>query len=60
MTAVLGAWAQDTYTVQFEANGKSITREVTLPHDFKTSFSNEHGELEEWDGYEANVTLTRI
>ena len=35
ITAATGAWAEDTYTVQFKANGKTVTRDVTLPHTFE-------------------------
>ena len=36
ITAVTGAWAQDTYTVTFKANGNTKTVEnVTLPHTFE-------------------------
>ena len=36
ITAVGGAWAQDTYTVTFKANGNTKTVEnVTLPHTFE-------------------------
>ena len=43
-----GAWADDTYTIKFEANGNSKTVEnVTLPHTFSADGSNENGELDE-------------
>ena len=36
ITAVGGAWAADTYTVTFKANGNTKTVEnVTLPHTFE-------------------------
>ena len=36
ITAVGGAWAEDTYTVTFKANGNTKTVEnVTLPHTFE-------------------------
>ena len=36
MTVASGAWAQDTYTVTFKANGNTKTVEnVTLPHTFE-------------------------
>ncbi len=36
LTAATGAWAQDTYTVTFKANGNTKTVEnVTLPHTFE-------------------------
>ena len=36
LTAATGAWAEDTYTVTFKANGKTKTVEnVTLPHTFE-------------------------
>ena len=36
LTAVTGAWAEDTYTVTFKANGNTKTVEnVTLPHTFE-------------------------
>ena len=36
MTVASGAWAQDTYTVTFTANGNTKTVEnVTLPHTFE-------------------------
>ena len=42
-----GAWADETYTVQFKANGKTVTKEnVTLPYTFKCNYSSENGELD--------------
>ena len=36
LTAATGAWAEDTYTVTFKANGNTKTVEnVTLPHTFE-------------------------
>ena len=47
LTAVGGAWAEETYTVQFKANGKTKTVEnITLPYTFKCDYSNENGELD--------------
>ena len=47
LTAVGGAWAQDTYTVTFKANGNTKTVEnVTLPYTFKCDFNTEEGELD--------------
>ena len=48
LMAVTGAWADDTYTVQFKANGKTKTVEnVVLPHQFLCNFSDENGELDQ-------------
>ena len=48
LTAVTGAWAQDTYTVTFKANGKTVTKEnVTLPKKFSCDYDNENGELDQ-------------
>jgi hypothetical protein len=47
LMAVTGAWADDTYTVQFKANGKTVTKNVTLPHQFRCSYSNMNGELDQ-------------
>ena len=47
VTAVGGAWAQDTYNVTFKANDKTTTVEnVTLPHTFKCDGWTEEGELD--------------
>ena len=47
LTAVTGAWAADTYTVTFAANGNTKTVEnVTLPKTFQCSYSNANGELD--------------
>ena len=46
ITAATGAWAEDTYTVQFKANGKTVTRDVTLPHTFRCKFDYANGELD--------------
>ena len=47
LTAVGGAWAQDTYNVTFKANGNTKTVEnVTLPHTFKCDGWTEEGELD--------------
>ena len=47
ITAATGAWADDaTYTVQFKANGKTVTRDVTLPHTFWCNVDNANGELD--------------
>ena len=44
LTAVTGAWAQDTYTVQFKANGNTKTVEnITLPHTFGCSYNGDLG-----------------
>ena len=41
LTAVGGAWAQDTYNVTFKANGNTKTVEnVTLPKTFQCSYNN--------------------
>lgn len=48
MTAVTGAWADDTYTVQFKANGNTKTVEnVVLPYTFWCDLNNENGELDQ-------------
>ena len=48
MTAVSGAWADDTYTVQFKANGNTKTVEnVVLPYQFRCNFDEENGELDQ-------------
>ena len=48
MTAVTGAWADDTYTVQFKANGNTKTvANVVLPHQFRCNFDEENGELDQ-------------
>ena len=45
--AVTGAWADDTYTVKFEANGNSKTIEnVTLPKKWACNYATESGELD--------------
>lgn len=45
---VSGAWADETYKIKFEANGKSVTKEnVTLPHTFSCDYENKNGELDE-------------
>lgn len=47
MTAVSGAWAQDTYNVTFKANGNTKTVEnVTLPKTFQCSYNNADGDLD--------------
>ena len=47
MTAATGAWADNTYTVTFKANGNTKTVEnVTLPHTFSCDFNNQNGELD--------------
>ena len=44
LTAVTGAWAQNTYTVQFKANGNTKTVEnITLPHTFGCNWDDELG-----------------
>ena len=44
LTAVTGAWAADTYTVQFKALGNTKTVEnVTLPHTFGCNINDEIG-----------------
>ena len=36
LTAVTGAWATDTYTITFSANGKNKTyTDVVLPAEYK-------------------------
>ena len=48
LMAVTGAWADDTYTVQFKANGNTKTVEnVVLPHQFRCNFDDENGELDQ-------------
>ena len=47
LTAVGGAWAQDTYNVTFKANNKTTTVEnVTLPKTFQCSYNNADGDLD--------------
>ena len=47
LTAVGGAWAQDTYNVTFKANGNTKTVEnVTLPKTFQCSYNNADGDLD--------------
>jgi len=47
LTAVTGAWAQDTYTITFAANGNTKTVEnVTLPKTYQCSYHNADGELD--------------
>jgi hypothetical protein len=47
LTAVGGAWAQDTYNVTFKANGNTKTVEnVTLPHTFRCDYQSMDGELD--------------
>lgn len=42
-----GAWAADTYTVTFAANGNTKTVEnVTLPKNFQCSYNNADGDLD--------------
>ena len=42
ITAATGAWAEDTYTVTFKANGNTKTVEnVTLPKTFKCNWDDE-------------------
>jgi len=39
LTAVTGAWAQDTYTITFSANGKNKTyTDVALPAEYKCEY----------------------
>ena len=49
LTAATGAWAtDDTYTVKFEANGKSKTIEnVTLEKTWACNYNSENGELDQ-------------
>ena len=48
LMAVTGAWADDTYTVQFKANGNTKTVEnVVLPYQFRCNFDSEVGELDQ-------------
>ena len=48
LTAASGAWAEDTYTVKFEANGNSKTIEnVTLPRTFSCDYDMANGELDD-------------
>ena len=47
LTVAAGAWADDTYTVKFEANGNSKTIEnVTLPKTWACDYGSENGELD--------------
>ena len=47
LTAVTGAWAADTYTITFAANGNTKSVEnVTLPKTFQCSYDNADGELD--------------
>lgn len=47
LAVTTGAWAADTYTVTFAANGNTKTVEnVTLPKNFQCSYSNADGELD--------------
>ena len=60
-----GAWADDTYTVQFKANGNTKTvANVVLPYQFRCNFSSENGELDQiirelygWSGGYCNGDL---
>ena len=48
LAVTTGAWADDTYTIKFEANGNSKTVEnVTLPHTFSCDYSGVNGELDQ-------------
>ena len=63
LTAVGGAWAQDTYTITFSANGKNKAVEnVTLPKTYQCSYNNANGELDlilkELYGWTGNATGT--
>ena len=41
LTAVTGAWAQDTYTITFSANGKNKTyTDVVLPAEYKCEYGS--------------------
>ena len=41
LTAVTGAWAQDTYTITFSANGKNKTyTDVALPAEYKCEYGS--------------------
>lgn len=47
ITAVGGAWADQTYTITFKANNKTKTIEnVTLPHTFTSVNNHGNGELD--------------
>ena len=47
LAVTTGAWATDTYTITFAANGNTKTVEnVTLPKTFQCSYSNANGELD--------------
>ena len=47
LAVTTGAWAADTYTITFAANGNTKTVEnVTLPKTFQCSYSNANGELD--------------
>ena len=42
------AWAEDTNTVRFEANGNTVDKTgIALSHTFSCDFENENGELDE-------------
>ena len=44
MTAVTGAWAEDTYNVTFKANGNTkVVENVTLPHTFWCNYNGDIG-----------------
>ena len=45
-TATFTATAKVTYTVTFSANGKTVNKEVTLPHTFWCDYDSENGELD--------------
>jgi hypothetical protein len=47
LAVTTGAWAQDTYTIMFKANGNTKTVEnVTLPKTYQSSYDNADGELD--------------
>ncbi|MBQ7485089.1 MAG: hypothetical protein IJT78_00505, partial [Oscillospiraceae bacterium] len=40
------AYADNTCTVTFKANGRTVSKEVTLPHTFSCNYSSENGEFD--------------
>ena len=47
LAVTTGAWAADTYTITFAANGNTKSVEnVTLPKTFQCSYDNADGELD--------------
>ena len=47
LAVTTGAWAEDTYTITFAANGNTKTVEnVTLPKTFQCNYDKANGELD--------------